>query len=157
MKRIAGLGGKVGGPLGGKTTKEKGVGIFAPGVQSAAGKVGGPRGVKTQRENETGLFGLTRKERSDNTKKQWEDPTHRARMTEVGKRSGRKVFEEKLGAFAEENLGKGAKITNSQLWEDPDHPELGAHHFNVLKKLQRENGLPDKKVNRVKSLKEHSA
>lgn len=45
---------------------------------------------------------------------------------------------------------KGSQTTNSTLWEDPDHPELGTHHFNVLKKLQRESGYPCQKENRRK-------
>jgi hypothetical protein len=43
---------------------------------------------------------------------------------------------------------KGSAITNSQKYRDPEHPELGAHHVSTLKKLQRENGLPDGKENR---------
>lgn len=143
-------GGKLGGPIGGKIVKEKGIGIFSPGMQSEGGKTGGPRGVKTQRKTKSGLFGLTKEQRSEITKKQWKDPAHREMMQHVGKRSGRKVFEEKIGAFAKENLGKGAKVTNSTLWVDPEHPELGAHHFNVIKKLQRQHGYPDTRANRVK-------
>ena len=148
---MARIGGLAGGGKGGRTTKEKGVGIFAPGVRNGAGKIGGPRGAKTQKEQGTGLFGLTAEQRSKNSKKQWKNPEYREMMTETSKKAGRKVFEEKLGAFAEENLGKGAKTTNSTKWTDPDHPELGAHHFNILKKLQRQNGYPDKTENRVKA------
>jgi hypothetical protein len=127
-------------------------GVFALDAdRSAAGKVGGARAAETQREKKIGLFGLTTEERSKNTKKQWEDPKHRDFMTQVAKTAGKSTYERKLGAFAPENLGKGAKTTNSQKWVDPDHPELGAHHFNVLKKLQRENGYPSEKINRVKS------
>jgi hypothetical protein len=38
----------------------------------------------------------------------------------------------------------------NELWGDPEHPELGAHHFNTLKKLQRERGYPSGKQNKVK-------
>ena len=44
-----------------------------------------------------------------------------------------------------------AQLINSQLWEDPLHPELGAHHFNRLKAIQRENNLPCSKENRRKA------
>lgn len=44
----------------------------------------------------------------------------------------------------------GSKNTNSQLWEDPLHPELGAHHFNRLQAIQRSNNLPHSKENRRK-------
>jgi hypothetical protein len=143
-------GGKKGGPLGGRTCKERGVGIFAEGSHSAAGKIGGPRGAETQKRQRTGLFGLSSGQRSENTKKQWEDPEYRELMKEVAIKSGRNLFVNKLGAHAEENLGKGAKTTNSTLWVDPDHPELGAHHFRRLGKFQREAGLPDGKSHRVK-------
>jgi hypothetical protein len=45
---------------------------------------------------------------------------------------------------------KGSANTNSQLWEDPLHPELGAHHFNRLAAVQRSNNLPHSKENRRK-------
>jgi len=45
---------------------------------------------------------------------------------------------------------RNAQKTHSQRWEDPEHPELGKHHFNTLKRLQRERGYPDKKENRRK-------
>jgi hypothetical protein len=46
---------------------------------------------------------------------------------------------------------KGSANTNSQLWEDPLHPELGAHHFATLQRLQRANNLPCSKENRRKA------
>jgi hypothetical protein len=156
-KRIARLGGLKGGPIGGRTTKSKGVGIFAPDYDHrSAGKLGGSASAKIQRERKIGLFGLTRDQRSENTKKQWKNPQHRDSMREVSKRVGQKVFEERKGVFAPENLGKGAKVTNSTLWVDPDHPELGAHHFNKLSRLQREQGLPYGKGNRVKFTEEET-
>ena len=45
---------------------------------------------------------------------------------------------------------KGSANTNSQLWEDPDHPELGAHHFQRLAKLQRQHNYPSGKSYRRK-------
>ena len=126
-------------------------GVFALDFnRSAAGKLGGARAVKTQKEKSLGLFGLTREERSRNTRIQWEDPEHREYMIRVASETGKTLHKHKLGIFAEENLGKGAKTTNSTLWLDPNHPELGAHHFNKLKKLQKEKGYPSEKSNRVK-------
>jgi hypothetical protein len=46
---------------------------------------------------------------------------------------------------------RGAQVVNSTKWIDPNHPELGAHHFNTLKKLQRQHGYPDSRENRIKS------
>ena len=70
---MARLGGLAGGQLGGTTTKSRNTGIFAPGVQSRGGKIGGKRGSETQKVKKLGLFGLTREQRSSNTKKQWEE------------------------------------------------------------------------------------
>lgn len=147
---VARLGGLSGGKKGGTTTKERKTGIFAPGVQSLAGKIGGSKAAKTQKQQKTGLFGLTSAQRSENTLKQWEDQAFRDRMKTVCKNAGNRTFSLGLGAFSPENLGKGAKVTNSTKWFDPQHPELGAHHFNKLKKLQREHGFPSGKQNRVK-------
>jgi len=55
-----------------------------------------------------------------------------------------------IGFFAVESKKKGAKKTNSTRWQDPDHPELGAHHFQRLIGLQRRNGFPCGRENRVK-------
>jgi len=65
---------------------------------------------------------------------------------------GRGIFSE---AYLEsdkyrETRIKGAKGLHDSKWMDPDHPELGCHHVNTLKKLQRKHGYPDKKENRVK-------
>jgi group I intron endonuclease len=43
-----------------------------------------------------------------------------------------------------------AEQAKKELWVDPEHPELGSHHFNTLKKLQREWGYPSGKQNKVK-------
>jgi hypothetical protein len=40
--------------------------------------------------------------------------------------------------------------TFSQLWHDPQHPELGEHNVGNLVQLQRRKGLPSSKENRVK-------
>jgi len=61
--------------------------------------------------------------------------------------SGLKIFPSKGGKIGGP---KGAKTTNNMLFMDPDHPELGHHHVQTLKKLQRLNGYPDGKINRVK-------
>lgn len=151
---IARLGGLAGGRRGGLTTKERGRGIFASGQQSRGGKMGGPKSAKVQRETGIGLFGLTCEQRSENTKRQWENPEYRDLMSGVMRQVGQRVFEERKGVFAPENLGKGARTTNTTLWVDPLHPELGAHHFNRLSRLQREKGLPCGRNNRVKFTEE---
>jgi hypothetical protein len=149
--KVAQLGGLAGGRLGGLRTKERKTGIFKPGSQSVAGKIGGPRGAATCKEHGLGIFALTREERSANSTLQWQREGFREMMKETSARLGRQCFEESKGIFAPENLGKGAATTNSAKWMDPDHPELGAHHFNKLARLQRELGYPHGKSNRVKA------
>jgi hypothetical protein len=151
---VARLGGLAGGRKGGTRTRDRKVGIFSPDHdRSAVAKVTVKKSLQKQRENGLGLFGLSTEDRSKNTRKQWEGEEFQQTMTEVGRDLGTRMVEERRGAFAPENLGKGAKTTNSTLWFDPSHPELGAHHFNKLSRLQRENGLPCGKNNRVKFTK----
>jgi hypothetical protein len=149
--KVAQMGGLAGGKKGGLTTKKRGTGIFKSGVQSAAGKIGGPRGADTCKQQGLGIFALTKEERRANTRLQWQGEEFREKMRNTSSRTGRQCFEENRGLFAPENLGKGAKTTNSTLWTDPDHPELGAHHFQKLARLQRELGYPCGKTNRVKA------
>lgn len=42
----------------------------------------------------------------------------------------------------------GVEALRKMKWEDPDHPELGQHHYNRLIKLQRQHGYPHEKENR---------
>ena len=46
---------------------------------------------------------------------------------------------------------KGAAATNSQKWEDPQHPELGRHSPGTLVRIQKSRGYPHGKGNRVKT------
>ena len=48
------------------------------------------------------------------------------------------------------NAVKGAKTANAQKWKDPQHPELGEHHFRTLRGIQRQNGYPRGRENRVR-------
>jgi hypothetical protein len=43
---------------------------------------------------------------------------------------------------------KTGKLLHSCKWEDPDHPEIGAHSCGTLTKMQRARGLPSGKNNR---------
>ena len=49
-----------------------------------------------------------------------------------------------------ERSRKAIQVTNSQRWEDPDHPELGAHSSGTLTRMQKRRNYPHKKENRVK-------
>ena len=53
------------------------------------------------------------------------------------------------GCHAPEHKGKGAKVTNSQKWIDPDHPELGERSAPTLAYMQKRRGYPHGKENRV--------
>jgi len=143
--RIAHLGGLSGGKKGGTTTKRRKAGIFNPGYVNLGGVY-----ERTEYHRECCRTSRSAEERAEVTKKMWEDEDYALKMKEVARKNGIKMFEEKKGVFDPDNLGKGAKTTNSQKWIDPEHPELGAHHFNVLKKKQREKGYPNSKENRVK-------
>ena len=39
-------------------------------------------------------------------------------------------------------------LGHSYLYEDPDHPELGQHHYATLKKLQRQYNYPSGSENK---------
>jgi hypothetical protein len=48
-------------------------------------------------------------------------------------------------------LGRiGGPITASQLWVDPDHPELGAKSAGTLTRMQRARGYPSGRENRIR-------
>jgi hypothetical protein len=54
------------------------------------------------------------------------------------------------GCHAPEYKGVGARVTNSQKWMDPDHPELGIKSAPTLANMQKSRGLPHGKENRKK-------
>jgi len=61
-----------------------------------------------------------------------------------------KLHEDKDGLGRSVNAVKGAKTANAKKWKDPQHPELGEHHFHTLRGIQRQNGYPHGKENRVR-------
>ena len=54
------------------------------------------------------------------------------------------------GCHAPQYKGKGAKVTNSQKWVDPDHPELGERSAPTLASMQKRRGYPHGKENRIR-------
>lgn len=68
------------------------------------------------------------------------------------KNLSRGIFSEEFKSSLEyaSSRVRGAEGLHKSLWVDPEHPELGAHHVNTLKKIQRQNNLPDRRENRVK-------
>jgi hypothetical protein len=96
--------------------------------KSAGGKIGGPRGWKTCKEKQVGVF-------NPDNRKEW------------SRKGGKKNAETgHLVRIAQ----SGGLASGKAKWIDPDHPELGAHHHVTLMKLQRDNGYPDLKENRVR-------
>jgi hypothetical protein len=77
-----------GGKAGGNSSLEKQVGWHDPKIKSAAGKKGGATNAK----NKTGVCGIAIDERREN-----------------GRKGGITAFEESVGIFAPENLGKGGR------------------------------------------------
>lgn len=121
----------------GKRAKEMGRGVHGAskeelsnwGVKGGSDSTSGFLSVK----NGTGLFGLSPEEKG-----------------EAVKRGGNTTYELGVGCFAPENKGKGAKTTNSILWRDPDHPELGHLQAGPLACRQKKLGLPHGPNNRVR-------
>jgi hypothetical protein len=65
-------------------------------------------------------------------------------------KGGIATFLLKTGCHAPEYKGVGARTTNSTLWEDPNHPELGQLPPGPLVRRQKSLGLPCGKENRKK-------
>ena len=85
---------------------------------------------------------------------------------------GKKYAEEGIGLFAEENLGKGAKVCKDKKigifalsyedrrqngskamamrYTDPDHPELGTRPAPILVRMQKKRNFPHGPENRVR-------
>jgi len=155
------------GTLGGTVTYETGVGIFDKEKKEERKRLGigeySPENRNRQRdlarevsqwmmENELGVFSEEEREKT--------------------RQRGKEYAEKKIGLFAEENLGKGAKVCKEKgigLWgmstetrqqngnltmayryEDPDHPELGQHAAPVLVRMQKKRGYPHGPENRIR-------
>jgi hypothetical protein len=90
-----------------------------------------------------------RRERYEKMRAGLKDPSAGGKRTKL---EGKGIFAPGVTSFETCSKGgkTGSKNTNSQLWEDPLHPELGAHHFNRLAAVQRSNNLPHSKENRRK-------
>ncbi len=65
-------------------------------------------------------------------------------------KGGLVTYQMGVGCHAPEYRGSGARVTNSTLWEDPDHPELGQLPPGPLVMRQKARGLPCGKENRRK-------
>jgi hypothetical protein len=63
---------------------------------------------------------------------------------------GKRTAANGSGCHAPQYKGKGAKVTNSQKWIDPDHPELGERSAPTLASMQKRRGYPYGKENRIR-------
>jgi group I intron endonuclease len=97
------------------------------------------------------------------------NPNHQSDAGKIGGRlgsrekkrvGGLKCKELKIGMFSlsterrSEISRNNITKLNSQLWEDPDHPELGAHTAGTLVSMQKRRGFPSGKENRVRVIVE---
>lgn len=133
-------------------------------------KIGGKMGGEKCRDEKIGFCGATSEQR-----KEW-GRLGNARLLELGigihapgvrEASGRKAVEEKLGMFRDHSQsvsrshevqkqkgvgvydgGKMSSKGGKTLFEDPDHPELGAHNAGNLVHIQKSRDLPHNKENR---------
>jgi hypothetical protein len=67
-----------------------------------------------------------------------------------GVKSAKRMHEEKDDLGRSVNSVKGMTKTNSQKWEDPDHPEIGEHNPGNLVRIQKRRGYPHGPENRRK-------
>jgi hypothetical protein len=155
------------GTLGGTSSYLKGVGLFDEAKKEERRKLGigefseETREIRSQNakaiagylmENKLGVFSPKEIERT--------------------RERGREYADKKVGLFAEENLGKGARVCKEKKigifalsdeqrsqngskamamkYADPEHPELGTHPAPVLVRMQKKRGYPHGPENRVR-------
>jgi len=134
---------KKGATIAGRQNVEQNRGIYAPGFIE---------------EHNKALHERLEKEKKSFWNKEWQEQYQQQRKNEQSffydpewqKQVKAAQRDAGIGFFSVESKIKGNQVTNSTLWEDPLHPELGSHHFNRLRSLQRKHGLPDGRANRVK-------
>jgi hypothetical protein len=82
-----------------------------------------------------------------------ENPDHQSKSGKILHIKNPNHFDKSLGKYMNENQDhqKNAALKSAQSkWMDLDHPELGIHHFNKLIGLQKRNGFPSSRENRVR-------
>jgi hypothetical protein len=143
--------------LAGMITKEEAIQLIQQETCRKVGKMN-----KGKKGTNIGRFGTEKKVAFWNANPELKQERTRrmlAGRTDLGA-GGRKIKMEQRGIFDSNVVTfetcsaggkKGSSTTNSQLWEDPLHPELGAHHFATLQRLQRANNFPCSKENRRKA------
>jgi hypothetical protein len=123
------------GKVGGKNQYERGTGLFSRSREKVSEDC--KRGAQATQQKLGPLLGLSSKQIQTKNKKAIETQ----RETETGWFS--MTTEEKT-----KRSQRAASNTNSQLWADPDHPELGTHSSGTLVQMQKRRALPHGKENR---------
>lgn len=131
--------GRKGGSIAGPLNVSNQVGIHSPEWQPKRSQVS-KQVIQRNIENKVGIHS----EEWKNSEK-----CHQARI-----KNGKRAAELGTGIHNFECRSKsgikGAAVTNSQKWVDPDHPELGEHSAPTLVQMQKRRGYPHDKENRVK-------
>lgn len=119
---------------------------------------GGKQAQKVLKKKKAGFYGPKTQAQLESSLR--EGKKLRKYSAENGRRAGIDNVNLKRGMWGwdsetrKENSSKagkiGGKVTGSQKWIDPDHPELGAKPACVLVTMQRKRGYPCNKENRVK-------
>jgi hypothetical protein len=123
-----------------ETLREKGLGIFDPANRadpSTGGKIGGKVAGKKTYELKIGIHkpGVAQQGGLTGGAVTASIPGHLKNISTL-------PHQEKDENGTSLHFLKTLKAAHSYLYEDPDHPELGQHHYATLKKLQRQHGYP---------------
>ena len=110
------------------------------------------RGVETNRAQGTGTFDPKIQSLGGRVRMMQileNDPEHQSRAGKVG---GGKCRDEKLGFFrmTQKQMSDRSKKAASQLYYDPDHPELGHRTATALHRMQTKRNYPNKPCNRLR-------
>jgi len=155
------------GVIGGTTSYLRGVGLFDKDKKEERKRLGiGEYSPENLQRQANLALGIALQLMEENRGIFSEEEREKARVR------GKEYAENKIGLFAEENLGKGAKVckekgtgvwgipvevkskngvlTMGYRYVDPDHPELGERAAPVLSRMQKRRGLPNGPENRVR-------
>jgi hypothetical protein len=118
---------------------------------------GGHSAVRLAEEKKVGFYGPKTQKQLDSSRREG------AKLSQYSVENGTRVGRDNVtlgrgiwGLPKEEQVSNasqggrvGGKVTGSQKWEDPDHPELGQKPACVLVQMQKRRGYPSGPDNRV--------
>jgi hypothetical protein len=132
--------GLIHGPL--NMVLKRGIGRLTSEELSSNGRLGAMTVHEAKDEDGKSIHAKTVGKKSHEKKSENGKSAHATRVGNITYSLGK-------GCHAPEHKGKGAKVTNSQKWIDPDHPELGERSAPTLAYMQKRRGYPHGKENRV--------